>query len=35
MIQITEETFEQTLQSFIRSEQIDLSDVTFIDPYGM
>jgi anti-sigma regulatory factor (Ser/Thr protein kinase) len=35
MTQITEETFEQTLQSFIRSEQIDLRDVTFIDPYGM
>ncbi|MCK9420397.1 MAG: ATP-binding protein [Nitrospirae bacterium] len=35
MNQITEETFEQTLQSFITSEQIDLRDVTFIDPYGM
>lgn len=35
MTQITEETFEQTLQSFIRSEQIDLSGVSFIDPYGM
>jgi anti-sigma regulatory factor (Ser/Thr protein kinase) len=35
MIHITEEIFEQTLQSFISSEQIDLRDVTFIDPYGM
>lgn len=35
MTQITEETFEQILQSFIRSEQIDLRDVSFIDPYGM
>jgi anti-sigma regulatory factor (Ser/Thr protein kinase) len=35
MIQLTEETFEQTLQAFIRSEQIDLRDVAFIDPYGM
>src|SRR3990172_6023214 len=35
MTQITEETFEQTLQSFIRSEEIDLRDVSFIDPYGM
>jgi anti-sigma regulatory factor (Ser/Thr protein kinase) len=35
MTQITEETFEQTLKSFIRSETIDLSGVTFIDPYGM
>jgi anti-sigma regulatory factor (Ser/Thr protein kinase) len=35
MIQITEETFEQTLQSFIRSEEINLRDATFIDPYGM
>jgi anti-sigma regulatory factor (Ser/Thr protein kinase) len=35
MTQITEETFEQTLRSFIRSEQIDLRDVAFIDPYGM
>jgi len=35
MNQITEETFEQTLQSFINSEQIDLRDVSFIDPYGM
>ncbi len=35
MTQLTEDTFEQTLQSFIRSEEIDLSDATFIDPYGM
>jgi len=35
MTQITEETFEQILQSFIRSEEIDLGSVTFIDPYGM
>ncbi len=35
MTQITEETFEQTLQSFIRSELIDLRDVSFIDPCGM
>jgi anti-sigma regulatory factor (Ser/Thr protein kinase) len=35
MTQLTEETFEQTLRSFIRSEQIDLRDVSFIDPYGM
>lgn len=35
MKQITEETFEKTLQTFVRSEQIDLSDITFIDPYGM
>lgn len=32
---ITEETFEQTLRSFISSEQIDLRGVSFIDPYGM
>ncbi len=35
MNQLTEETFEQTLRSFIRSERIDLSTVSFIDPYGM
>ena len=35
MTHLTEDTFEQTLQTFIRSEQIDLSDVSFIDPYGM
>ena len=35
MIQLTEETFEQTLQTFIHSEKIDLSDISFIDPYGM
>jgi len=35
MTQLTEETFEKTLLSFIRSDQIDLRDVSFIDPYGM
>jgi anti-sigma regulatory factor (Ser/Thr protein kinase) len=35
MTQLTEETFDRTIKSFIRSEQIDLSDVSFIDPYGM
>lgn len=35
MTQLTEETFEKTLHSFIRSDQIDLRGVTFIDPYGM
>jgi len=35
MKQITEETFEQVLRFFIRSEQIDLSDISFIDPFGM
>jgi anti-sigma regulatory factor (Ser/Thr protein kinase) len=35
MTQLTEETFEQTLKSFIRSEQIDLGKVSFIDPFGM
>ena len=33
--QITEETFEAILTSFIRSERIDLRTVAFIDPYGM
>ncbi len=35
LTQITEETFEQTLRSFLQSEQIDLRGVSFIDPYGM
>lgn len=35
MNQITEDTFEKTLRSFIHSEQIDLGNVSFIDPYGM
>ncbi|MHB8843974.1 MAG: ATP-binding protein [Nitrospirota bacterium] len=35
MTQLTEETFEKTLHSFIRSDRIDLRDVSFIDPYGM
>jgi hypothetical protein len=33
--QLTEETFESILISFIRSDRIDLRPVTFIDPYGM
>ena len=35
MTQLTEETFEKTLQSFVRSDSIDLRSVTFSDPYGM
>ncbi len=35
MLRLTEESFEQTLRSFIRSETIDLRGVSFIDPYGM
>ena len=35
MTQITEDTFEHTLRSFIQSEQIDLGALSFIDPYGM
>jgi len=35
MTQLTEETFEKTLRSFIHSDTIDLGGVTFIDPYGM
>lgn len=35
MTQITEDTFEKTLRSFIQSEQIDLGNLSFIDPYGM
>ncbi|MEW6110012.1 MAG: ATP-binding protein [Nitrospirota bacterium] len=35
MTQITEETFEQVLQTFKESLFVDLKDVTFIDPYGM
>jgi anti-sigma regulatory factor (Ser/Thr protein kinase) len=35
MNQLTEETFERTLRSFMRSERIDLGAVSFIDPYGM
>ncbi|HUI44617.1 MAG TPA: ATP-binding protein [Nitrospirota bacterium] len=35
MTQLTEETFEKTLRTFLNSEQIDLGDVSFIDPYGM
>ncbi len=35
MTQITEETFEKILQNFIQSDQIDLGNLSFIDPYGM
>lgn len=35
MTQLTEETFEKTLQTVIRSDTIDLRTVAFIDPYGM
>ena len=35
MNQLTEETFEKTLQAFIRTDTIDLRSVSFIDPYGM
>jgi anti-sigma regulatory factor (Ser/Thr protein kinase) len=35
MTQITEDSFEKTLRSFIHSETIDLAKVSFIDPYGM
>lgn len=36
MIQITEDTFEQLLRVvWAESQEIDLHDVTFIDPYGM
>lgn len=34
-MQITEETFEQVLSIFTESSVIDLTGVTFIDPYGM
>ncbi len=35
MTQLTEETFDKTLRSFVDSETIDLSGASFIDPYGM
>ncbi len=35
MTQLTEETFDKTLRSFIASETIDLGNASFIDPYGM
>ena len=35
MTQLTEETFDKILRSFITSDAIDLKDVSFIDPYGM
>ena len=34
-MQITEETFEQTLKTFLGLRAIDLKDLTFVDPYGM
>ena len=34
-VQITEDTFEQALHIFRETQEIDLQDVTFIDPYGM
>ena len=35
MNQLTEETFEQTIRSFISSHEIDLRNISFIDPFGM
>lgn len=35
MLQLTEDSFEQSLQYFRNSSAISLTDVTFIDPYGM
>jgi len=35
MTQLTEETFEKILHSFLRSDRIDLGGMTFIDPFGM
>jgi anti-sigma regulatory factor (Ser/Thr protein kinase) len=35
MSQLTEESFEHILRTFIRSDRIDLQGVSFIDPYGM
>lgn len=35
MKQITEETFEQVLHRLKKSSEIDLQEVSFIDPYGM
>jgi anti-sigma regulatory factor (Ser/Thr protein kinase) len=35
MLQLTEDSFEQSLQYFRNSSAINLTDVTFIDPYGM
>lgn len=35
LTQITEETFEQVLNTFKESSSIDLREITFIDPYGM
>ena len=33
--QVTEETFERFLKTFIKPSTIDLQEVAFIDPYGM
>ncbi len=35
MLQLTEDSFEQSLQYFRNSSAMNLTDVTFIDPYGM
>ncbi|HUL01352.1 MAG TPA: ATP-binding protein [Nitrospirota bacterium] len=35
MFQVTEEVFDQTIRTLIHSEVLDLSGVSFIDPYGM
>ncbi|MBM4053271.1 MAG: sensor histidine kinase [Planctomycetes bacterium] len=35
ILQITEDTFEQTLRTFKEAQEINLQEVTFIDPYGM
>ncbi|UJS17240.1 MAG: ATP-binding protein [Candidatus Jettenia sp.] len=35
MVQVTEDTFEYILPTFNELQEINLQDVTFIDPYGM
>ncbi|GAB62561.1 MAG: ATP-binding protein [Candidatus Jettenia sp.] len=35
MVQVTEDTFECILSTFNELQEINLQDVTFIDPYGM
>lgn len=35
MNQITEESFEDVLRSLVRTPQVNLKDVTYIDPFGM
>ncbi|MCF6149412.1 MAG: sensor histidine kinase [Candidatus Kuenenia sp.] len=35
LMQITEDTFEKILHTFREAQEINLQDVTFIDPYGM